>query len=173
MSAEAWLRSQRDRPISDGERRAVFTIIAVAAATLLAFAVPGAPSPPAATHLHADARPEAPTSAVVAVSSAAEERTAREFLHGYIAYIYGRASAREIRGATSAFTHALLASPRRVPPSMRAQRPRILALQVVNAPTGALRVTASVNDGALIDYPVALLLVRHGSRLLVSGFVGA
>lgn len=176
MSAGAWLRSQRDRPISDGERRVAFTLVAVvaiAATLLLAITVPGAPSPSTATRLHAGARREAPAPAVLAVSSAAEEHAAREFLHGYLGYIYGRGRAGDVRGATPAFTHALRASPPRVPPSMQARHPRIVALHLVKAPAGVLGVTAIINDGGLIDYPVALLLARHGQQLLVSGLAGA
>jgi hypothetical protein len=172
MSAGAWIRSQRDRPLSDGERRIAFTLVTVAAAVstlLLTAAVPGTPSPRTATHLHASARPEAPTSAVSATSSVAEERAARQFLHGYLAYIYGRARAGEVRGATPPFTHALLTFPRRVPPTMRMRRPRIVALHL----TGTLGVTAIINDGGLIDYPVKLQLAYRGRRLLVSGLAGA
>jgi hypothetical protein len=176
MSVGAWIRAQRDRPISDSERRVAFTLVVVVATVgtlLLAIAVPGAPSPRTATRRHASALPAAPTSAVLAVSSAAEERAAREFLNSYLAYIYGRARAGEVRAAAPAFTHALLARPSRVPPSMRARHPRIVALQIAKAPAGALGVTAIINDGGLVNYPVALLLARHGHRLLVSGLAGA
>jgi len=171
MSAGAWIRAQRDRPISTGERRIAFTLIALAATvgTLLLTTVPGGPSQRAATPHHASARLEAPTPAGPVASTAAEERAAREFMHGYLAYIYGRARAREVRGATSAFTHALLARPPWVPPSMRARHPRVVAVHLA----GTLGVTVIINDGGLVDYPVALLLVRRGRRLLVSGLVGA
>jgi hypothetical protein len=176
MSAAVWIRSQRDRPIGDGERRVAFTLVAVvaiAATLLLAITLPGAPSPSTATRLHVGARRETPAPAVSVVSSAVEEHAAREFLHGYLGYIYGRARAGEVRGATPAFTHALRVRPSRVPPSMRARHQRIVALRPVKAPAGAFGVTAIINDGGLIDYPIALLLARHGHRLLVSGLAGA
>jgi hypothetical protein len=171
MSAGAWIRAQRDRPISTGDRRIAFTLIAVAATvgTLLLTTVPGGPSQRAATPHHTSARPEAPTPAEPVASTAAEERAAREFLHGYLAYIYGRARAGEVRGATSAFTHALLARPSRVPPSMRARRPRIVSVHLA----GTLGVTAIINDGGLIDYPLTLHFVPRGHRLLISGLAGA
>jgi hypothetical protein len=98
-----------------------------------------------------------------------EERVAREFLHGYLAYIYGRARAAGVRGATPAFTHALLARPRLVPPSMRARYPRVVAVHLV----GTLVVTVIINDGGLIDYSVTLQLAYRGHRFLVSGLAGA
>ena len=39
---------------------------------------------------------------------------------------------------------------------MRARRPRIVALHLVDAPAGALGVTAIINDGGLVDYPIAV-----------------
>jgi hypothetical protein len=176
MSAAAWIRSQRDRPLGDGERRIAFTLVAVvaiAATLLLAITVPGAPAPSTASRLHDGARREGPAPAVSVVSPAAEERAAREFLGGYLGYVYGRDRAGDVRGATPAFIHSLLAFPPRVPPSMRARHPRIVALHLVQASAGALGVTAIINDGGLVDYPIALLLVRHGHRLLVSGLAGA
>jgi hypothetical protein len=172
MSTGAWIRSQRDRPLSDGERRIAFTLVTVAATVstlLLTVAMPGAPPPRTATRLHTSARPGAHIPAALAASSTAEELAAREFLRGYLAYIYGRARAGEVRGATPAFTHALLTSPRRVPPTMRMRRPRIVALHLA----GTLGVTAIINDGGLIDYPVKLQLAYRGRRLLVSGLAGA
>lgn len=176
MSAAAWIRAQRDRPLGDGERRIAFTLVAVVAIAttlLLAITVPGAPPPRTATQLHDGARREAPTPAVSVVSSAAEEHAAREFLGGYLGYVYGRHGAGHLKGAAPAFIHSLLASPPRVPPSMRARHPRVVALHIVKAPAGVLGVTAIINDGGLVDYPVALLLVRRGHRLLVSGLAGA
>jgi hypothetical protein len=96
-----------------------------------------------------------------------EERVAREFLHGYLAYIYGRSA--RVRGATPAFTRALLACRRLVPPGMRARRPRVLSIRL----SGPLGVTAIINDGGLIDYPLTLQFVQRGDRLLISGTAGA
>ena len=61
----------------------------------------------------------------------------------------------------------------RVSPSMRASTPRLVAIRAAAAPPGVVAVTAVVNDGGLVDYPIALLLVHQGSRLLVSGLGGA
>jgi hypothetical protein len=172
MSAGTWIRAQRDRPISNSERRTAFTLIALTTAVsalLLTAATPSAPSPHTATRHHAGARLGAPAPAVSAVPGAVEESVAREFLHGYLAYIYGRAQAARVRGATPAFTHALLARARLVPPSMRARRPRVLAVH----PAGPHDAKAIINDGGLIDYPLTLQLVHRGDRLLVSGTAGA
>jgi hypothetical protein len=174
MSTASWVRSQRDRPTGDGERRVALTLVAVVATLLLAVTVLGAPAPDGSPQLRDGAHTEPPTPASAPlVSPAAEERAAREFLDGYVGYIYGHGSAGQVRGATPAFEHALLASPPRVPPSMRARHPRVVALHLVNAPAGLLGVTAIINDGGLVDYPIALFLADRGQRLRVNGLAGA
>ncbi len=94
MSAGTWIRAQRDRPIGSSERRTAFTLIALTAIVgtlLLSIARPGPPSPRTATRHHTSASLGAPTAPPVSgVRGAVEERVAREFLHGYLAYIYGR-----------------------------------------------------------------------------------
>jgi hypothetical protein len=55
---------------------------------------------------------------------------------------------------------------------MRARHPRVVALHAVKAPAGVIEVTAVINDGGLVDYPIALLLSQRGSRLLVTGLGG-
>jgi hypothetical protein len=174
MSNGSWVRSRRDRQIGDGERRVALTVVAIMATLLLAVMVPGVPAPGGSPQLRDGARTESPAPAGASlVSPAAEERAAREFLGGYLGYIYGHRSAGQMRGATPAFEHSLLASPPRIPSSMRARHPRVVALRLVNAPAGLLGVTAIINDGGLVDYPIALLLADRGHRLLVNGLAGA
>jgi hypothetical protein len=179
MSMGSWVRRQRDRPIAEHERHAAFTAAAAAAVTLLlAITAPHAPSPHAALDPRDGARlqlaSQAPSGGSVSVALTGEaERAARVFLHGYLGYIYGHSQGTAVKGATSALTHALAGSMRRVSPGMRARRPRVVALHTENAPAGLIRVTAAINDGGLVNYPIALLLARHRNRLLVTGLGGA
>jgi hypothetical protein len=180
MRTGSWIRQQRDRPIAEHERHAAFTVtaaVAVTATLLLAITAPHAPSPHAAPDPR-DARPQpapqAPSGSGVSVALTGEaERAARVFLHGYLGYIYGHSRGTAVKGATSTLTHALAGSTRRVSPGMRARRPRVVALHTGNAPAGLIRVTAAINDGGLVEYPIALLLARHGTGLLVTGLGGA
>jgi hypothetical protein len=180
MSTGSWIRRQRDRPIGEHERHAAFTVtaaVAVTATLLLAITAPHAPSPNAASDPRDGARlqqtPQVPSGSVSVALTGEAERAARVFLHGYLGYIYGHNRAAGVQGATSALTHALAGSARPVPPGMRARQPRVVALHTENAPAGLIRVTAAINDGGLVDYPIALLLARQGSRLLVTGLGGA
>ena len=181
MSTGSWIRRQRDRPTAEHERHAAFMVtaaVAVTATLLLAITAPHAPSPNAASDPSDGARlqqtPRAPSGNGVAVALTGEaERAARVFLHGYLGYIYGHNRGTAVKGATSALTHSLAGSMRPVPPGMRARQPRVVALHTENAPAGLIRVTAAINGGGLVDYPIALLLARQGSRLLVTGLGGA
>ena len=175
MSASSWVRAQRYRPISDRERRAAFTTIAVlsvAVTVLLAVIRPGEPPTSRSAHRIVAARSGRQASGSRAL---AEEsvRSAEVFLAGYLSYLYGRSAASEVRGATVEFARSLTPRAPRVPPAMRGRHPRVLSLRGASAPAGLIGVTALINDGGLIDYPIALLLARHGHRLLVSGLAGA
>ena len=179
MSADAWIRRQRDRPIAEHERRWAFTAIAAvvtAAVLLLALTAPGSTRTAAAPgnrgrHQQASRVPEG-RSVRVALTSAGE-RAARVFLHGYLGYLYGQDRASAIRGATVAFTHSLPPRAPNLSPAMRAKHARVVSLHAAPAPAGLIGVTALVNDGSLIDYPIALRLARQGGLLLVGGLGGA
>jgi hypothetical protein len=175
MSASAWVRAHRDRPISNRERRTAFTTIAslsIAVTVLLALIPPGEPSRSRSSHRIASTRhgQQAGSTRRLAEES---ERAAEVFLASYLPYLYGRSTATEVRGATPEFARSLTPRAPRVPPAMRDRHPRVLSLRAASAPAGLIGVTALINDGGLIDYPVALLLARHGHRLLVSGLAGA
>lgn len=180
MRTGSWIRRQRD-PIAEHERHAAFMVtaaVAVTATLFLAITAPHAPSPHAAPDPRDGARlqqaPQAHSGGNVAVALTGEaERAARVFLHGYLGYIYGHNHATAVKGTTGALARSLAGSVQRVPPGMSARHPRVVALHIANAPAGLIRVTAVINDGGLLDYPIALLLAHHGSRLLVTGLDGA
>ena len=170
MSTNSWAGAQRDRPITDHERRAAFTMIAVlsiAAGLLLALTTPGEPSG-SSRHSVAARRHQQATGTFGQES----ERAAEVFLASYLPYLYGRAAASEVRGTTSEFAHSLTPRAPRVPPAMRRRHPRVVLLSAATAPAGLIGVTALVNDGGLVDYPITLLLSRHGHRLFVAGMAG-
>jgi hypothetical protein len=177
MSAAAWMRQQRDRPIAEHERR---TALVATAVVLIAAALPFANTRPLAhgTPAHAavrttataapDPRPPAPESSAGGELSPIATATSRAFLTGYLAYTCGGASASRITDATGALLTALAAHPPRVSPAMRSEHPRVVELHSAPAPSGELGVSAVVNDGGLIDYTLGLTLAPQGGRLLVS-----
>jgi hypothetical protein len=184
-----------ERPIAERERtRALLAVTALLTAATILLALDGAhgdpprralastaarataPRPgPSSTGARATApRPgpsstgAAPSASVVAPASAA-----RLFLGGYLAYLYGHAPAGAVQGATPGLLRSLRAHPPRVSVDMHARQPRILTLQVTPAASpGHAVVSAQVNDGALEDYPVVLLLAHERGRLLVTGLEG-
>jgi hypothetical protein len=172
-----WIRRLRDRPIGERERcgaLAVVAVVVIAATFLLALTAPEAPSrrPASAPSWRVGER-EAPRAAESSSGSTASAlRAARRFLHGYLAYIYGHGRAAQVSAATSRLARSLASRAPRVPPSMRARHPRVLALHAVKAP-GAIEVTALINDGGLVDYPIELRLAGLRGRLLVAGVGGA
>jgi hypothetical protein len=173
-----WIRRLRDRPIGEHERRgalAVVAVVGIAATLLLALAAPETPpSHPASTPSRHVGEREAPRATESSSGSiVAALRAARRFLHGYLAYIYGHGRAAHVSSATSTLARSLASRAPRVPPSMRARRPRVLALHAVTAPTGVIEVTALINDGGLVDYPIELRLAGFDGRLLVAAVGGA
>jgi hypothetical protein len=177
MSAAAWMRRQRDRPLAEHERR---TALVATAAVLIVAALGFADTRPLASGTPARAAVKAPTPAAPdppsqrkAESSGSElspssALVSRAFLAGYLAYICGRAPASRITEATGAMLTALAAHPPRVSPAMRSEHPRVVELDSAPAPAGEIGVSAVVNDGGLIDYTLGLTLAPQRGRLLVS-----
>ncbi len=177
----AWLTSLRDRPIAESERGAAMatvTVLLIAAAILLALTRPGGqpqrttgrPSPSlarsaSAVHAQSPATSTAPLTPAVA-------RTARLFLAGYLAYLYGHTPASHVEGATAALLHSLEDHPPRISSGVRSREARLVSLHATPAPSGLVGVSALVTDGGLVDYPIGLLLASRGGRLLVTGLHG-
>jgi len=181
MSAGAWIRRQRDRPIAESERRAAMAAVVVlltATALLLALTRPGHRPQPTIAHPspglvgRSSATQASAREATAAPLTPALARAARLFLAGYLGYLYGHTPARQVKGATTALLRSLQAHPPRVSPGIRARQARVLAVHTIPAPSGLVGVSALVNDGGLIDYPIGLLLAPHGGRLLVTGLDG-
>jgi hypothetical protein len=170
----AWLAALRDRPLSERQRRGALPILAAALALATLVLVLTRPSPehrtaqrvPArrilASHGRELARSRPP------VPSAAPARVSRRFLQGYLAYIYGHASARRIPCASAALSRSLRAQPPLVSADERARHPRLIKLALLSSTGAAPRVRALVSDGGVADYPIELVLDRRGGRLLVT-----
>jgi hypothetical protein len=179
----AWLTSLRDRPIAESERRSALTtvlVLLILAAVLLVFTRPTGSRHLTARSATSTIMAAAAARAQVSVSSTPSDgaplptvaRVSREFLAGYLAYLYGHAPAGQVDGATQALIRSLRAQPTRVSPGMRARQPRIVALHSTPALPGLFGISAVINDGGLIDYSIKLLLTSHDGQLLVSGLEG-
>jgi hypothetical protein len=178
----AWLTSLRDRPIAESERGAAMatvTVLLIAAAILLALSRPGgqsrrtSPRHPAPSVVQSAPSLDARASEDSTVSlTPGAVRAADLFLAGYLGYLYGHSPASAIEGATTALVRSLQADPPRVSPVLRTRQAHVLALHTTPAPSGLVGVSALVNDGGLVDYPIGLLLASRGGRLLVTGLHG-
>jgi len=176
-----WLTRLRDRPIAEGERRAAMGAVVVllaASALLLALTRPDGQPPRNAERspspLERAGAVHAPPSEAGAVPlTPAVARTTRLFLSGYLGYLYGHIPASQIKGAAAPLLHSLENHPPRVSPSAQADEARLLSLRSTPAPSGLAGVSAVVNDGGPVNYPIGLLLVSHDGRLLVTELGGA
>ncbi|HTA97365.1 MAG TPA: hypothetical protein VK730_06940 [Solirubrobacteraceae bacterium] len=183
-----WLIGLRDRPIADHERRQAFIASIVVLAITVGLLALTAPATSTTTHAGrrvlaarsplgkspvsppsiAGDRPSTPGIAFPSV-----ERVARQFLTGYLAYLYGRGSVADIRGASASLQHSLAALPPRVSLAMSARHPHVISLAPATAPAGTVGVSALVSDGGVADYTVNLLVTHSSGRLLVTGMDGA
>jgi hypothetical protein len=182
MSAATWIRRQRDRPIAEGERQramAAIVVLLAASALLLTLTRPGGQTPRHADQTasrlpgRASAAHAPPFRAGAAPLTPGVARAARLFLSGSLGYLYGHTPARQIKGATAGLLHSLQANPPRVSPATQARGARLVSLHSTPAPLGLAGVSAVVNDGGPVDYPIRLLLAPHAGRLLVSELGGA
>lgn len=171
MSLLSRIRHLRDRPIVEHEQHTVILALLVAAALALASTRGDLNQHPARPS--ASASPAIPAPPTAVFPRALAVRVAREFLAGYLAYAYGHAPATPIHDATSALRRSLENPPARVTPAMRASHPHLISVRVRSATGARIDVTALVNDGGLVDYPISLILERHAHRLVVCGLGGS
>jgi hypothetical protein len=101
--------------------------------------------------------------------SLAEARTVGErFLRGYVAFVYDRANAGELEGASADLERALRRSRVRVPPARARRTPRLTRVDAVLQAPGVVQVTATIDDGDLTTYPVTAFLELRDGRWLVT-----
>ncbi len=180
-----WLRALADRPIAEHERRLAFAlaaaIIVIAAGVLVLTRAGSAPPAPRRAAPIAPARPAAPPPAGPAASGSPPEpaaappgatQDARVFLGGYLAYLYGHARAREIRGAAPRLLRKLERERPRVSPATRQRRPRILEITARRIAGGRVAATASIADGGVVHYAITVTLQRHRGRWQVANVGG-
>jgi hypothetical protein len=176
-----WLTRLRDRPIAEGERRTAMSAVVVllaASALLLALTRPDGQPPrnterPSSLPGRAAAAHAPPSETGAAPLTPAVARTTRLFLSGYLGYLYGHTPASQIKGATTGLLHSLRDHPPRVSPAAQTGGARLLSLHSTPAPSGLTGVSAVVNDGGPVDYPIRLLLAPQAGRLLVTELGGA
>lgn len=102
-------------------------------------------------------------------SSIAEARNVGErFLRGYVAFVYGRANADELEGASADLRRALRRSRVRVPPARARRTPRLVRVDAVLQAPGVVGVTATIDDGDLTPYPVTAFVELRDGRWLVT-----
>jgi hypothetical protein len=175
MSTAGWMRSQRDRPIAEHERRAAMALVVVllgAVALLFTLTQPASQARRPTQRIDRVA-PGTPAASDPGVLIPEARETAERFLAGYLGYAYGHITPNRIKDATRSLIASLESQPPRVPPAARARRPRVISLSATAAPAGEVALSAMVNDGGLIDYTVGLTLTRQSGRLLVTGLDGA
>ncbi|MFZ2050410.1 MAG: hypothetical protein WAU69_05700 [Solirubrobacteraceae bacterium] len=175
MSTAGWMRSQRDRPIAEHERRAAMAVVVVllgAVALLFTITQPVSQARRVTQRIE-QATPGSPAASGPSALTPEARETAERFLAGYLGYAYGHNPASQIKGANRSLIRSLESQPPRVPPATRARHQRVISLRPTAAPAGEVAVSATVNDGGLIDYPVELILARERGRLLVIGLDGA
>ena len=175
MSTAGWMRSQRDRPIAEHERRAAMVVVIVLlAAVALALTLTQPPSQARSVTRRIEPTTQGtPAASDPGVLTSEARQTAERFLAGYLGYAYGHNPASQIKGASRSLIRSLESQPPRVPPAARGRHQRVISLRPTAAPAGEVAVSATVNDGGLIDYPVGLILARERGRLLVIGLDGA
>jgi hypothetical protein len=161
-------------PIPEHAKVRVVAACAVAlclAAAALAHSAAG----PAETSLSATAGPHA--AAVPAATTAdggdwrRAGRAARQFLTGYLAYVRGRARARQLAPATLALRRRLRAARVRVSPGARRRRGRVAAARLRRVSGRRFEVVAEITGGGA-RYPVLLTVEQRGGRWLVTA-IGA
>ncbi len=170
-----WLRALADRPIAEHQRRLAFAlaaaVIVIAAGVLVLTrgSSPPTTSPPRPSVPIAPPRPIAPPPPAssappgTAAAPAGAARDTQTFLRGYLAYLYGNAPARAIRGATPRLVRRLERDRPRVSPATRARHPRIVALTARRVAGGRVAATATIADGGVARYPILVVLERRGA----------
>ena len=105
-------------------------------------------------------------------SSAEAKATAVTFLHGYLAYLYGKAKASQIKDASGDFVGSLEHARAEVPPGIKALHPRVVSVDVSAQAPGHAIATALVSDAEVVHYPIRLVLTESAPGWQVSGLQG-
>lgn len=98
---------------------------------------------------------------------AAATRAAREFLTGYLPYLYGRARPGSVRPISRAVARSLRTSHARVTPAQQQRRPRATALDVTGQSARSAIAAAVIADGGPAPYRLSFTLERLDGRWLI------
>jgi AcrR family transcriptional regulator len=98
--------------------------------------------------------------------SAGADDAARLFLRGYLPWLYGQAPLRAITAATSGLLADLKAHPPRIPPTMQALRPKVVAIAMQRRAHG-WQAFPNISDGHE-TYELVLTIAQTRGRWLVS-----
>jgi len=125
-----------------------------------------APQHPAATVPRTSPRRLPPPVSTAAMLQA--RRVAKRFLAGYLAFAYGRGSARAVRGITQTLRRQLLSPRAQLTPVERRRRPRVASVQTVGTTPVFVVATAVIDDGGFARYRLRFTLSRSAGRWAVS-----
>ena len=96
------------------------------------------------------------------------ERAMRDFLGGYLRYLYGRGGAGSIDRAAAQLVRRLGANPPRVSPAQQERRPEIVEVRARRPQRDRVQLVATIDAGETSQYPVGALLVKRNGRWTVT-----
>jgi hypothetical protein len=92
----------------------------------------------------------------------------REFLSGYLPYLYGQGDADEIERAAAALVRRLAANPPRVSPAQQERSPKVVEVRARRPSRGRVQLVATIDAGGVSRYPVGAQLVVRDGRWMVT-----
>jgi hypothetical protein len=155
---------------------AAAALVALGALAVTRLGVVDDPGPRAVVHGFAQAPSVDSSAPVVVIGAGARGEPsithARDagvrFLRGYVAFVYGRASADELEGLSADLRRSLRRARVRVPPARARRTPRLVRVVAVLQAPGVVQVTAAIDDGDLTPYPVTAFVERRDGGWLVT-----
>jgi len=125
------------------------------------------PSPPKPGHRRPAASNRQPRSR--RPSSPRHGRSAAGFLAGYLPFLYGRGSARQLTDASARLRVSLARQRTRITPAQRRRHPRVISVVAIGQSPGSAIVTARIDDGGVAPYPLTFTLRGRQARWTVTG----
>lgn len=149
--------------------RAIAVITIVLAGCGANKSAPSTPAPPPAPGpIIGGTTPTTAQDPLSAAARRAAERAVRRFLTGYLPFLYGRGSARDVAPVTPSVAQALRAGSARVTPAQRRRRPRATALKVTGQTSRSALATVTVRDGGPAPFQLTLTVERRDGRWVIS-----
>lgn len=163
------MTAHRIHAINDAARSRLFVaatvgIVTVAVALTLTAPdrdAPPAVAPPQTVPEQAGRVPSHPARTVVAT-------TARRFVVGYLAFLYGRAGTSAIASSTPEVVHKLARARVRVPAGARGRVPKLVNVRTDRLDGTRWLVSVVVRDRGVSVFPIELIVSRLGTRFAVT-----